>query len=154
MSINGGFATRNLDETYNTLVYNMIYLLQYRIKRLYNSEVVSEKNFQKVLAKTYDKIKQLEGHKYTPPRFSEAMKDLADLMLKDTDLRSTRSPRNGASKTSSSHNGASSKPKTTVPNSTKSGNCYRDNSTEIYLLAEMHTRSKAELPKTLDGVSV
>jgi hypothetical protein len=119
MSINGGFATRNLDESYNTLVYNMIYLLQYRIKRLYNSEVVSETNFQKVLAKTYDKVKQLEAHKYTPPRFSEAMKDLADLMLKDIDLSNSRSPKNKTTKSSSSPNGPSSKPKTTVPNLTK-----------------------------------
>jgi hypothetical protein len=103
MSINGGFATRTLDETYNTQVYNLIYLLQYRIKRVYNSEVVSEKNFQKVLAKTYDKIKHMEAHKYTPPRFSEAMKDLADLILKDKDSNSASASRSANTRRTITH---------------------------------------------------
>ena len=154
MSINGGFATRQLDETYNTLVYNLIYLLQYRIKRLYNSEVVSEKNFQKVLAKTFKKVQQLEGHKYTPPRFSEAMKDLADLLLNDLEFSTSRSPKTRTSRRSSSPVDFPQNSKQPVPPSTKSGLSYRDNSTEVYLTAEMNTKSKAELPKTLEDTSV
>jgi len=73
MSINGGFATAALERTYNTLVYNLIYLLQYRIKRLYNSDVVSEKNFQKILGKTFNKVKRMEVDRYLTPKFSEAM---------------------------------------------------------------------------------
>jgi hypothetical protein len=92
MSINGGFATAVLERTYNTLVYNLIYLLQYRIKRLYNADVVSEKNFQKVLGKTFNKIKRMETDKHSSPKFSEAMKDLADLLTQDDSLANDSNP--------------------------------------------------------------
>jgi len=80
MSINGGFATAVLEKTYNTLVYNLIYLLQYRIKRLYNADVVSERNFQRVLGKTYNKCKRMEADRHLNPKFSEAMQDLAGML--------------------------------------------------------------------------
>ena len=80
MSINGGFAIAVFERTYNTLVYNLIYLLQYRIKRLYNADVVSEKNFQKVLGKTFNKVKRMEADRHLSPKFSEAMQDLAGML--------------------------------------------------------------------------
>jgi hypothetical protein len=76
MSVNGGFATKAMDSQYNTQIYNLLYLLQYRIRKFYANEVVNENNFVNLLIKTYNKTIKLETSKYIPPRFSEAMKDL------------------------------------------------------------------------------
>ena len=76
MSVNGGFATKAMDSQYNTQIYNLLYLLQYRIRKFYANEVVNENNFVNLLIKTYNKTIKLETSKYIPPRFSEAIKDL------------------------------------------------------------------------------
>lgn len=80
MSVNGGFPTKAVDTQYNTLVYNMVYLLQYRIRKFYTKESVNEHNFRHVLLKTYTKSVKLEASKFLPPKFSEALEDLVDLM--------------------------------------------------------------------------
>lgn len=53
MSVNGGFATRASDQCYNVLIYNLMYLLQYRIRKFYQNETVNEHNFRHVLLKTF-----------------------------------------------------------------------------------------------------
>ena len=42
---------------------------------------VSERNYKKVLHKTYLKARHMERDKFIPPKFSEAMKDLAGLLF-------------------------------------------------------------------------
>ena len=81
MSVNQGFATKALETQYSTVVYNLLYLLQYRVKRMYCQENVNEANFRRVLVKTYKKAKKMEIDKFLPPKFSDAMKDLADLLF-------------------------------------------------------------------------
>jgi len=45
MSVYGGLATRQIESKYNMVLYNLIFLLQYRIQRLYDGEVVHERHF-------------------------------------------------------------------------------------------------------------
>lgn len=80
-----------MEESYNTLVYNLLYLLQYRIKRLYTDDTVNERNYKKVLHRTYLKARHMERDKFIPPKFSEAMKDLAGLLF-DNGESVSRSP--------------------------------------------------------------
>jgi hypothetical protein len=60
MSVNGGFATSLIDGKYNTLVYNLLYLLQYRIRKFYKNETVNEHNFRTVFLKAASKAIKLE----------------------------------------------------------------------------------------------
>lgn len=78
MSVNGGFSTSKTETAYNTLVYNLLYLLQYRIRKLYAQESVNEHNFRNCLLRTYSKTVKMESDKFLPPKFSAAVKDLID----------------------------------------------------------------------------
>ena len=80
MSVNGGFATKQLETQYNTLVYNLLYLMQYRIRKLYNNQSFNEINFKHVLLKSYKKTLKMEEQKYIQPKFSEAIKDLIQII--------------------------------------------------------------------------
>lgn len=42
MDLFGGFETKDLEEKYNLLIYNTIYLFQDRIAKLYKGEAVNE----------------------------------------------------------------------------------------------------------------
>ena len=79
-SVNSGFATKQLESTYNTLVYNLLYLLQYRLKKLYTSETVSETNFKHVMMRVVRKCAKLEQTKFAYPKFSEAISDLCEVL--------------------------------------------------------------------------
>lgn len=72
-----GFETPQMEERYNLVLYNTLYLLQERIQKLYIGESVSEPRFQKVFAKQYTRMFMMESYKQAVPRFSFALKELA-----------------------------------------------------------------------------
>ena len=83
MSVYGGFPTRQVENVYNQCIFNVISLLQFRVKELYESaqftplEFDFEFRFKKMLASQYLKLYRLDQSKHLKPRFSYAMRDLA-----------------------------------------------------------------------------
>ena len=71
-------STETCGSPYQTAVYNLIYLLQYRVRKQVLQEPVHESKFRRVLLSTYEKTEQLE--QAGDFKFSRAMKDLADLL--------------------------------------------------------------------------
>ena len=103
MSIYNGFGTRQLEASYNKALYNTIFLLQLRIYKLFKGgkllfcffslliifecvfwnnalEKFDDIKFGKVLTKLYARLFTMEKVKYLPPKYSYAMKDLAEYL--------------------------------------------------------------------------
>jgi len=76
MSIYSGFATRELEHTYDRALYNMLYLLQLRLARFMKGDTehhsLTEEKFEYLFTKLYRKIEGLEEVKHLPPSFSYA----------------------------------------------------------------------------------
>ncbi|CAI2361642.1 unnamed protein product [Moneuplotes crassus] len=93
MSVYNGFSTRHKESTYNKAAYNMLFLLQHMVfKALTTGEfrnkesqgdIISEKKFAKHFEKYYTKMVSLEKHKYHPPKYSMALKDLSKYFCLD-----------------------------------------------------------------------
>lgn len=64
MSVNSGFASRKDETAYTTLVYNLLYLLQYRVRKFYANETVNESNFKHTLLKTVNRCAKMEKSKF------------------------------------------------------------------------------------------
>jgi len=91
MSIYSGFPTRALETAYNKTVYNMMFLLQNHIHRNLTNSIffwliltklytvkLDETLFTKHLTKLYKHLLSLERNKHLMPKYSFAVKDLAD----------------------------------------------------------------------------
>ena len=85
MSVYSGFTTRSLESSYNRCLYGLIFLLQMRVHRSINNSIyiiklvtLDEPQFSSYFAKLYSKIVSYENQKYIPPKFSYAIKDLAE----------------------------------------------------------------------------
>ena len=52
MSANFGLSSES-ETQYNTMVYNLMYLMQYRLRKFYAGEQVNEKNFESTLLTTF-----------------------------------------------------------------------------------------------------
>jgi len=69
----------NTEQTYQTLVYNLVYLLQLRLRKFYLNESLNEKTYLGILANLHSKIRNSETQEQT--KFSEAIKDLMQVIL-------------------------------------------------------------------------
>lgn len=78
MSIYSGFGTRQQEKGYNKILYHLIFLMQIKITKGFIGEEFSETKFGDVFKKLYNKLSINDNSKYLPPRFSYAMKDLAE----------------------------------------------------------------------------
>ena len=78
MSIYSGFGTRQQEKTYNKILYHMIFLMQLKITKDLTGTDFSETKFEDVFKKLYSKLSAHDNYKYLPPRFSYAVKDLAE----------------------------------------------------------------------------
>ncbi len=86
MSVYSGFATRALEGNYNKTLYNMLFVLQTRITRglkngivrKYRVVALDELQFRRHFSKLYTRLLMHEESKHMPPKYSYAMKDLAD----------------------------------------------------------------------------
>ena len=83
MSIFSGFGTRQQESTYNSLVENTIHLLQGRVVANIKNEPINDPIFKMQLLKYYDMLIKLETHKYLSPKFSDAIKDIVLLIVKE-----------------------------------------------------------------------
>ena len=78
MSIYNGFATRKQETTYLKWLYYMFVILQSRAASSINGTNFDESKFEQKFEKLYDKISELDRHKYLHPRFSMCFTELAD----------------------------------------------------------------------------
>ncbi|CAI2369683.1 unnamed protein product [Moneuplotes crassus] len=84
MSVYNGFGTRCQETAYNKATYNMLFLLQHMVYCTLTSpshvpsEGIPEEKFGKHFEKIYTKMSALETHKYQPPKYSAALKDLRE----------------------------------------------------------------------------
>ncbi|KAM3133280.1 hypothetical protein pb186bvf_014573 [Paramecium bursaria] len=76
MSIYSGFATRQLEETYNNLISMLIQILSKRIIKFYINEPCHEPRFRHGLQQISLKLKSLEQQKYLDPKFSISLEPL------------------------------------------------------------------------------
>ena len=79
---------------YSKALYNTLFLLQLRIYKLFKGEKFDDIKFGKVLTKLYARLFSMEDHKYMPPKYSFAMKDLAVFLgifeVSEEDLKAQR----------------------------------------------------------------
>jgi len=101
MSIYNGFSTRQLEAQYNKAIYSALYLLQMRIAKLFRGgtpnplphlvEKFDDIKFGKIITKLYARMFSMETVKYLPPKFSYALRDLAEILgvfeVKEEELR-------------------------------------------------------------------
>ena len=91
MSVHSGFGTKKEEETYNQLVFNVMHLVQLRLANFYRLESGYIGNAQKMkdsedvrlrelIDKHYRKMVRMEKTKYMAPRFTEALKDIANFL--------------------------------------------------------------------------
>jgi len=77
MSIYSGFGTRQQEKTYNKVLYHILFLMQLKITKDLTQQPFGEDKFERVFKKLYNRLATNDNYKYLPPRFSYAMKDLA-----------------------------------------------------------------------------
>ena len=94
MSVYNGFSTRQQELVYSKALYNTLFLLQLRICKLFKGEKFDDIKFGKVLTKLYARLFSCEDHKYLPPKYSFALKDLTVFLgifeVSEEDLKKTR----------------------------------------------------------------
>ena len=64
MSIYSGFATRQQEQTYDSCVESIIFILQKRLLKFYRNEKADENKFLSALCKIHAQMKSMENHKY------------------------------------------------------------------------------------------
>ena len=78
MSIYSGFGTRQQEKSYNKTLYHLLFLLQLKVMKGFLAGDVGDEKFDKAFKKLYSRLTYNDNCKYLPPRFSYAMKDLAE----------------------------------------------------------------------------
>jgi hypothetical protein len=78
MSIYSGFGTRQQEKSYNKILYHLLFLMQLKITKDLVNEPFCWEKFEHVFKKLYQKLAYSDNSKYLPPRFSYAVKDLAE----------------------------------------------------------------------------
>ena len=63
MSIYSGFATRNQEQTYDKMLYNLISTLLLRLGKFYKREPVDENTFLKIVFDQEKSLRKMEKHK-------------------------------------------------------------------------------------------
>lgn len=76
MSIYSGFATRQQQHKYNTLVETLIIALKKRIIKFYNQEQTDEEKFKLLVKKLYKKMFLLQRGKFMAPKYTSCFTDL------------------------------------------------------------------------------
>ncbi|KAL4454353.1 hypothetical protein ABPG74_012310 [Tetrahymena malaccensis] len=77
MSIYSGFATRQIEQTYNIMVEQLFKILQKRLLKFYRQESVNEHAFADCIKKLLTQMSFFERQKHLPPKFSDNCKELA-----------------------------------------------------------------------------
>ncbi|CDW85987.1 UNKNOWN [Stylonychia lemnae] len=77
MSVYSGFGTRAQEEGYLKSLFNIVYLMQIKILKIFKNEQFDDRKFCKYYVKLFKKLYELDKIKYMPPKFNEAFKDLA-----------------------------------------------------------------------------
>ena len=77
MSVYNGFGSRKEESQYNKTLFNLIYLLQVRVMKVFTGDGADDVKFGTMISKLYKNMVWLEKHKHLPPKFSYSVKDLA-----------------------------------------------------------------------------
>ncbi len=75
-----GFSSRQAETVYLKALYNAVFLLQLRKFKLFKGEKFDDLKFGKVLTKLYARMFSLEAQKFAAPKFSFALKDIAEFL--------------------------------------------------------------------------
>lgn len=67
MSVYSGFATRNQEMVYDSLIGNLLAAMALRIVKFYKQEAVDEKKFRGVVEHQHKYLKKLEKRKVNSP---------------------------------------------------------------------------------------
>lgn len=78
MSIYSGFPTRKDETKYNDLLSKLILMLQQHLLEVIQGEMPHKK--QLAYTKVISRMKQYEEHKYLPPKFTDLLHPLCDLI--------------------------------------------------------------------------
>ena len=78
MSVYSGFATRQQEHKYNSLVETLVIALKKRVMKFYAGEAADEDKFKLLIKKVYKKMLILEKGKYMAPKYSSCFSDLID----------------------------------------------------------------------------
>lgn len=88
MSAYSGFANRQLEGQYNQLISLLFLTMSKRLVKFYKEEECNEKAFRGVFCRIVGGLKVLEQRyiwllksKYIPPKFSDNMKSLYDIVM-------------------------------------------------------------------------
>jgi len=90
MSVYSGFATRQLESTYNRVLFKTIYILQASLAKLLKQGFplhplypflighLLDSKYETLIARGYAKLLNMDGDKHLSPHYSMAFKDLVD----------------------------------------------------------------------------
>ena len=94
MSVYNGFANRAIETTYTKALYNLTFLMQLQITKIFKGgkyvqflgkitvitieKIITEQVFARYFEKLYAKLHALDNQKYLPPKYSYALKGLAE----------------------------------------------------------------------------
>lgn len=76
MSIYSGFATRQQEHKYNSLLETLVIALKKRIIKFYNQQETDEEKFKLLVKKIYKKMFILEHGKFMAPKYTSCFTDL------------------------------------------------------------------------------
>ena len=76
MSIYSGFATRQQEHKYNSLLETLVIALKKRLIKFYSQEECDEAKFKLLLKKIYKKMYLLERGKFMTPKYTSCLTDL------------------------------------------------------------------------------
>lgn len=79
MSIYSGFATRQQEQSYDSLILDLISVLQRRIIKFYVGEDADEAKFHSILLNLHHHLSRMEESKYLEPKFATSFKELLTL---------------------------------------------------------------------------
>lgn len=79
MSIYSGFATRRQEEAYDSLVVDLITVLQRRIIKFYLGQETDEQKFNSVLEHLQEYLRKMELNKYQQPKLSQTLTPLLQI---------------------------------------------------------------------------
>lgn len=81
MSVYGGFATRQLETKYNSLLEALVCLLSYRVLAGMKGEQVNDGLWTRDFVKVYRRLSRMETAKYLPPKFTLQCQRLSEHLL-------------------------------------------------------------------------
>ena len=79
MLIYSGFATRQQEQSYDNLLFDLIEVLQRRIIKFYTGQEADEHKFHTIVSTLHHHLGRMEDNKYLEPKMSHAFRELLNV---------------------------------------------------------------------------